>query len=546
MVAAVFYLVARLSFSMKFAYINAALWIPIGLAQAAVLVWGRRMAIGVFLGAFLVRLWMFDLQIELPYALLNIDISHTGQVFLLAGMSAFGIAMQTWVLAWAIKAAVKKLPPETVVETVKTICIIALANSIVPLLFVSGLAAAGQLPSFRQYAAVFLDLWFALFIGLTLITPVATIFGLKLRAVEKIQQPILWPLASMIIGLSFFTFFLIESGNRQKAITMLRDDTKEIAHVLDDAMVFHEMQSVTAMEGFFSNSSEVLREEFELFASAFLDNYSSGTAFLWLPRVDADNHSDMEQFVCSGMAADCFIHEYDASGKRVTPPVRNEYFPVAYIAPHAVNKDLVGFDNASRPERLEALERARDSGEFAVTAPLLFQQDSDDLTILVIMPLYERGLTPGTVQARRNELSGYVLGAFNIDSVIDTAMIGPQMNNIEWYLYDVTDPSAPQYLAYYSSDDPKLGLESIPSLESIKTGLFDSEEVFVGGRTWQVVVRTTASYLDAGEWWHSWAGLLAGLTLAFAFLIYVYSTQSAKDALIRSEKNSVPFPKILS
>jgi PAS domain S-box-containing protein len=219
LVAVVYYLTARLGFSINLAYVNAALWLPAGLAQAAVLIWGWHAVPGVFLGAFLFRWWVFKSHLELPLIALNTDMLQTHQVLLLAGLNAFGIAMQTWIIAWAIKATVKKLPPETVAGTLKTICVIALVSVLAPLLLASGLAAAGQLTSFRQYAVVVLDLWFTLFIGLTLITPAATVFGLKLRASEKVQQPILWPLASLIIGLSFFTFYLIESGDRQNVIT---------------------------------------------------------------------------------------------------------------------------------------------------------------------------------------------------------------------------------------------------------------------------------------------------------------------------------------
>lgn len=220
LVAVVYYLAARLGFSINFSYFNAALWLPTGLAQAAVLVWGRHVVPGVFLGAFLFRWWAFKSDLDFPLIALNTDMLQTNQVFLLAGLNALGIAMQTWVVAWALKAMVKKIPPETVAGTIKTLCVVALASGIAPLLFASSLMAAGQIPSSSRYVEIILDLWFAIFIGLTLITPAATVFGFTLRAGEKIQQPILWPLANLIIGLSFFTFFLIESASRQNAITL--------------------------------------------------------------------------------------------------------------------------------------------------------------------------------------------------------------------------------------------------------------------------------------------------------------------------------------
>jgi PAS domain-containing protein len=220
LVAVVYYLTARLGFSINLTYFNAALWLPTGLAQAAVLIWGWRVVPGVFLGAFLFRWWVFKSDLDFPLIVLNTDMLQTNQVFLLAGLNALGIAMQTWVVAWVLKAMVKKIPPETVVGTIKALCVVALASGIAPLLFASSLMAAGQIPSFSQYVEIIFDLWFAIFIGLTLITPAATVFGLKLRAGEKIQQPILWPLASLIIGLSFFAFYLIESGKRQNVITV--------------------------------------------------------------------------------------------------------------------------------------------------------------------------------------------------------------------------------------------------------------------------------------------------------------------------------------
>ena len=47
--------------------------------------------------------------------------------------------------------------------------------------------------------------------------------------------------------------------------------------------------------------------------------------------------------------------------------VRDTYFPVYYVAPQAGNEKALGFDLGSNPIRLSALNKARNTGQIAVS-----------------------------------------------------------------------------------------------------------------------------------------------------------------------------------
>ena len=101
---------------------------------------------------------------------------------------------------------------------------------------------------------------------------------------------------------------------------------------------------------------------------------------------------------------------------------REEYFPVYFIEPYEGNEMALGFDLASNPTRLEALRRSRDTGQTVATARItLVQETADQFGFLVFMPVYHKGSAVKTVEDRRKNLQGFVLGIFRVDAIIKEA-----------------------------------------------------------------------------------------------------------------------------
>ena len=76
------------------------------------------------------------------------------------------------------------------------------------------------------------------------------------------------------------------------------------------------------------------------------------------------------------------LTERDAAGQLVSAAARPWYVPVSLIEPHEPNRWAIGFDVASEPLRRAALERARRTGQPALSAPLDLVQASDSGVLL--------------------------------------------------------------------------------------------------------------------------------------------------------------------
>ena len=80
---------------------------------------------------------------------------------------------------------------------------------------------------------------------------------------------------------------------------------------------------------------------------------------------------------------------------------REEYFPVYYVEPYQGNEAALGFDLASNPVRLEALNKSRDSGQGVATARITLVQESEDqFGFLVFRPIYRNGFPAETMAVR--------------------------------------------------------------------------------------------------------------------------------------------------
>ena len=126
---------------------------------------------------------------------------------------------------------------------------------------------------------------------------------------------------------------------------------------------------------FFNASQNVDRDEFAIFVSHVLSEHGGIQAVEWIPRVTALERAGHEQLARSEGLGQYRITERDGGGALVIAADLPEYFPVYYLEPLVGNEAALGFDLASSPTRLAALEKparwspAPKSVWFRVAAP---------------------------------------------------------------------------------------------------------------------------------------------------------------------------------
>jgi PAS domain S-box-containing protein len=118
---------------------------------------------------------------------------------------------------------------------------------------------------------------------------------------------------------------------------------------------------------------------------------------------------------------------------------REAYCPLIYMEPlDEHNRRAIGFDLYSEPTRREALNRARDTGEAALTGRVSLVQDGSDAvppSCLLYLPVYNRQKPVNTPAQRRAALRGFVSIPFRVGSVV-AGVVGAQGMSLGLEIYD--------------------------------------------------------------------------------------------------------------
>ena len=108
--------------------------------------------------------------------------------------------------------------------------------------------------------------------------------------------------------------------------------------------------------------------------------------------------------------------------------VRGTYGPVLYLEPLThENAEAIGFDLYSEPVRRAAMDAARDSGQPRLTGRLVLSQyrrqpGEQAPGVLLLLPVYRAGDRPGSVDARRESLQGWVYVPFRVADLVQAAL----------------------------------------------------------------------------------------------------------------------------
>jgi PAS domain S-box-containing protein len=198
---------------------------------------------------------------------------------------------------------------------------------------------------------------------------------------------------------------------------------------------------------------------------------------------------------------------------------------VAVVSQKAEGWHVPGLDHLSIPERAEAMGRARDTGQVALTAPLRLMVDAPTgrpSSVILYAPVYRGAGVPTGLEARRAAIRGYVFCA-----IPATALAGGTWHlQVRDSVVDILDEATGTVL-YRSSGweltAPESAGEATAPLE-------------VGGRTWRIAMRpldATGTDRDARDPWHV---LLLGLlvsVLGFAVAVSLEGARARAEGLAR-------------
>ncbi len=318
-----------------------------------------------------------------------------------------------------------------------------------------------------------------------------------------------WIIAIIGASVSLIAFYTARNWELNNIHEVFNEISDDRALVFENAIESN-LESILSLNAFYEASQFVSREEFKIFAGTEIEHHTSIQALEWIPRVPEDKREVYETKARHEGLPEFRITEMKAQGNMVPAGRRPEYFPVYYVEPLRGNEAAIGFDLASNPTRLETLKKARDSGEMSATARILpVQETSKQYGFLVFQPVYSGN--PATVNERRENLLGYVLGAFRIGDIFENAMrskieIGTE---IRTELFDESSPA-------------KDILLNISVTKPVVDSFMHRTTVAVAGRTWSMVSWPTDDFISSRRSLQIYIILVSGFLLTGALSAFVW------------------------
>ncbi|HSB81549.1 MAG TPA: CHASE domain-containing protein, partial [Candidatus Methylomirabilis sp.] len=280
----------------------------------------------------------------------------------------------------------------------------------------------------------------------------------------------------------------------------LREELDEAVHAAASVATF--LQTVGVVD----------RQSFQEFVLPHLARCKELLAVIWAPRVMDSDRTPFEAAGRREWGASFHIFERGAVEGMEEPRV--EYFPVYYReTPGALdNSRFVGQDLGAMPASLEALRRAQDTGQPAMTS--ILRLITGGMGVHVYWPIYRRGVPYRTVEERQRNLLGFVGGVLQIDQIVESSLGLLSPRGIEISLFDEGAQGIDRVLYQHPTrhEYPRRPWPWRRLVEAwVRASLHWKGSLEVGGRRWAVSLMPTAGYISARVSSGMWADLLLGL-----------------------------------
>jgi PAS domain S-box-containing protein len=492
------------------------IWPPAGIALAAILLGGRRLWIGVWLGSIACIAMTTPVEAS--------GLGSTLAWLVIASILGAGAAIQAIFSAALVRRFTRDRNP------------LDRQRDVLALLFWGGLAGSwvsATWGALTLYLTAHLDTSLMLFswgtwwlgdsIGTLIVAPLILLWAEHRPAWLRRRLSVTLPLiATFTLSILLYVY-----ANRREE-EALRSAFMERAQALASAVRascedhLDALHSVSLVLGMLPT---VTARDFHTIVSGELSHRPSIQALSWNPRVDRIQRAALEAGR-SGPAG-FRITERDAQGVLLAAAPRDEHVPVLYIEPLEGNQKALGFDVASEPVRREALMRARDTGDVAASErlQLVVGSQEEPSAVLLFSPVYASGTVPATVEQRRNDLRGYATAALRLRRLIATAVQGVNIDGLTFSLVDLGSPGSEHVL--YA--DPLWERRSEVRIRAWR------ERILMGGRPWEIRIAPTPLPPSTQRSWRASLVLATGLIftgLLGAFLLVVTSRATQVEELV--------------
>jgi PAS domain S-box-containing protein len=325
------------------------------------------------------------------------------------------------------------------------------------------------------------------------------------------------------VSLSVSAFLVLNNWEYKKANISFENNANHRYESLVKELQI-DLTSVESLRALYTGVPDVTRSQFGEFARYLLSMHPSIQALEWIPRIPAERRATYEERAKGDGFPAFQITERDAQGRVTRAATRTEYFPVYFVEPYRGNEAALGFDLASNEARKSAMETARDAGTIAASGRIkLVQEKADQYGCLLFIPVYRRGAPTDTLEERRENLRGFVLGVLRIGDIMERAIAPTPPIGMPFTVYDTAAAGEPAFLYHHSSRRLKRAVPPGNGNQSGSDPRFQyTRHMNVANREWMVVFTVDREHPLLGGSWQPWAAFLVGLLLTGVAVTYAF------------------------
>ena len=334
------------------------------------------------------------------------------------------------------------------------------------------------------------------------------------------------PLMTFIMGaiLSVVVFSVVRDWKESELRSGFEVSARNRLAALQSDIIRHQ-EVVNSLVSMLTASDNVTRKMFHTFVRDALSRQPSIHGLSWNPLI---KHTDRDKYRQNAIAegfTDFLICELDDNGQKIKAPQRDEYVAVYYIEPFEANEQALGFNIASNPARLKAINQARDSGDAVITEKIkLLQNNKESYGYLLVKAVYQKALTHDSDEARQEHFAGLAVGVFTFNEWIPVVIKDLSPVGMDVMILDKSAPLDNQFLHFQPSRTRDVNYQ--PSYDELikgANGLHWQTTITVMGRQWSFVFAPAPAYLKGKRDIQSWAVLMAGMLISALLALYLLS-----------------------
>jgi PAS domain S-box-containing protein len=281
------------------------------------------------------------------------------------------------------------------------------------------------------------------------------------------------------------------------------------------------LETLYALRELYAASTSVERHEFHAAVAENRPRRPEIRSLRWVARVPPEEVADFEAAARKDNAPEFSIRELRADGEPAPLGLRQEHLPVVFFEPATNVAPMVGLDLAADLSLVIALRRACENDQpvsLPRTGLAALEIKADD--VVMALPVFRNGLAHDTADERRTNLQGFVVGVFDLPTIVAEALKTLPAAGAHFAIHDDATRGTPGPL-YLDRSRVAQDAGDTPEAALAQSSLQFQDELAVAGSRWPIRFAASERFLTSHRVWGSWILLAGGCLLSGVVAGYV-------------------------